>query len=602
MATRNRWVALLVFALSALLYANTLSNDFAHDDRWLIQENPLIRSLRGIPALFHSNYWAPSADLGLYRPLVTASYAVNHLVGGSNPAGYHAANVFLHALNTALVWLLFRALSIDFRVAAAATVLFAVHAVHSEAVASVAGGRPELLAGFFLLLALICHVAHREREDGSGGGPSLLALAAFFLALLCKESAVTLIGVIVLTDWLYGVSARTRPTLSDLITVVRRRFWTVYSAYLGIVAAHLVIRFVGLQGREFAPPTQIFNNPLADLDFLNRLPNALWVGGRYLALLVFPRNLSYDYSYNEIPLFGSPFEPGALAVLAASGVAIGLIVLSLRLSRDLFFGLAFMAITFTIVSNVALPIGTIMGERLIYVPSIGFCLALAAGLRTLCAAIPPPIGSGAYLAVVAALVTLHGARAFERNRDWKNDEVLYLHDLAVAPRSAKVQYNAGIVLARKDWNDEALERFEKSIEIAPEGYAVPYHASASLLGRLGRWEEAIEMYERAIRRGSEDPEVHHALGVLLADRSTLELPRAIALLERAAEVRPGNAEFAGDLGLAYLKAHRYREARAAIERSLALAPEGPRADRLRRRLPALEGAPSRSDPAPVDRR
>ena len=72
------------------------------DDRPLILEHPYTKKIADWPAIFTSGHYAGS---GGYRPLVTLSFAVNYLVGGENPLGYHAVNVALHALNSALVYL-----------------------------------------------------------------------------------------------------------------------------------------------------------------------------------------------------------------------------------------------------------------------------------------------------------------------------------------------------------------------------------------------------------------------------------------------------------------------------------------------------------------
>ena len=138
-AARRGVLPLTLVLFAGLLYAGSARNGFVLDDGALVRDNPLIRSLAGIPTLFASDYWEPEAKVGLYRPLVTTSYALNYALGAREPMGYHLANVGLHALVSLLVWVLYLRLGSGAAIAATAAFLFAAHAVHTEAVANVVG-------------------------------------------------------------------------------------------------------------------------------------------------------------------------------------------------------------------------------------------------------------------------------------------------------------------------------------------------------------------------------------------------------------------------------------------------------------------------------
>src|SRR5204862_509452 len=149
---------LIGVALSGLgAFANSQGNGFVLDDLSIIVSNPLIRSLSNLPRIFSSHYWYPELQSGdLYRPLTVATYALNYAAGGLNPWGYHAVNVLLHMACSCLVFLLFNRLLASTTAAGFAAVLFAVHPLHTEAVASVIG-RAELLAAGSVLAALYLH-------------------------------------------------------------------------------------------------------------------------------------------------------------------------------------------------------------------------------------------------------------------------------------------------------------------------------------------------------------------------------------------------------------------------------------------------------------
>src|SRR5574341_516770 len=196
-------LALLVL-LAGLAYAATLGNGFVYDDITLIGENKLLKRLDSIPQLLVSDWWkgveeqigrvrpddgSPSSGDRRYRPLVAITYVLNYTIGGPAPLGYHLVNALLHAVVSWLLYLV--ALDLGFSAGASlvAAVLFAVHPLHSEAVAWVVG-RPELLMSLGVLAGLWCAIR----------GYRWLALAAFVCGLLSKEQAVVLPALVVLAE------------------------------------------------------------------------------------------------------------------------------------------------------------------------------------------------------------------------------------------------------------------------------------------------------------------------------------------------------------------------------------------------------------------
>ena len=133
-SARSLWklrAALLAAALAA--YANSFGLGLAQDSRAIVTQDPRIRevSAQNLGLIAGKNYWWPKGGDGLYRPVTTASYLLNYAVlgNGTNPAGYHAVNFLLHAVN---VWLVFElALLILPGIAPAfwAAALWAVHPI-----------------------------------------------------------------------------------------------------------------------------------------------------------------------------------------------------------------------------------------------------------------------------------------------------------------------------------------------------------------------------------------------------------------------------------------------------------------------------------------
>ncbi len=560
------WFPLTLLLLTGALYAGTAGHEFTLDDGVLVRDNPLIRDLRGLPTLFASDYWEPEAKVGLYRPLVSTSYALNFALGGLEPLGYHLLNIALHAAVSVGVWAVYRRLCGSALVAGAAAALFAAHGLHTEAVANVVG-RAELLAALFYLLALLGYVEGQVR--GGRGGAALYAasLGAYLLALLSKESALTLVAVLFLYDFAYGEGSG---ALGERLSRTLRRHWRPYLGYVVLTLLYLGLRLLALGAAGGVPAPPALDNPLVTLELPWRVLTALEVGLRYLGLLVFPLRLSYDYSYDQIPLLASLADPRAWLVLGLWGAVLGIVVRSYRRRRDLFFALAFYLVTFSPVSNLLVVIGTIMGERLVYLPSAGFCLALTLLIQRGCGALPLQArGARALFAGVLVLVVgLHATRTLVRNADWRSNERLYLHDVSVVPKSAKALNNAGKVLQDLGQQREAIAEFERAIQIDPS-YPTPYLNWSYSLSALGRDDEAIRLLERELRRGEPNPFVYNNLGFLLVDKE-IDIKRGVTLLETARQLRADDPDLLDSLGWGYYKLGRLEEAQALLRRSLEL--------------------------------
>jgi len=147
------WITGAFFVLTFALYGSSLSNSFVRwDDGMLIYENPAIREIT--PSTLKTVF--TSYDPELYIPLTFMSYQVDYALGGTNPTIYHAQNLFWHTLNALLVAGFILLLSRRKWIALLCGVLFAIHPLHTEAVAW-ASARKDVLSTFFFLVSLISY-------------------------------------------------------------------------------------------------------------------------------------------------------------------------------------------------------------------------------------------------------------------------------------------------------------------------------------------------------------------------------------------------------------------------------------------------------------
>lgn len=160
---RAIWPA-LIFLLAVLPYANSPTNGFALDDLMLVRDNPELRSPVSWSGLFAGPYWPGNPAAALYRPVTIASLALTRLLFGPSALGFHAVNVLLHGLVCVLAWFAIRRLASPYGTAFLAAGWFALHPIHTEAVANIAG-RAELLCAAAVLAGWL---VHRAAVDARG--------------------------------------------------------------------------------------------------------------------------------------------------------------------------------------------------------------------------------------------------------------------------------------------------------------------------------------------------------------------------------------------------------------------------------------------------
>ena len=472
--TSPRW-PLAVALVAVLVHLPALRNGFALDDVQLVESNPAIASLARLPHLFVEPYWnVASGHYGLFRPLTIASYALNRAITGPGPLGFHAVNLLMHAVVSVLAWFALRRAGTHYGTALLGAMLFAVLPVHSEAVANVAG-RAELLSALCVLGAWLAHA--RERRT---------AAAALYLgAILSKESAILAPVLFVADDLL-----RDRVPASGR---ARR-----YGGFAIAIAVMLALRAAALGGHQAAEDTIPLDNPAAYAGAWPRVATAVWTQALYGALSVAPVRLVSDYSFDAIPIVRTIADLRLLAGIAFVGAVVAAGIWGWRRSRPIAIAALLWGVFFLPSSNLLFPSGTVMAERLAYLPSLGVCLALGhAG-----AAIPRRRALVA--AAAALLVAVYAVRTWVRVPAWRDNLTLATTDVALSPRSAKLQAGAGMFLVDVGRFAEAEQHLREAIAIYPD-YAQMHYNLAVLLVRRGARDEAVAHLNRAIALAPGNP-------------------------------------------------------------------------------------------------
>lgn len=555
----KRWVPVLLLILCFGAYFNSVFGTFVFDDLNLVKTDDRIEKLENIPRLLNPF----STSYLTYRPIRTISYAVDHYFSQKNPVGYHISNIFYHFFCCWLVFLLARKLSNSFSAAVLASLLFALHPVHTEAVSYISGRR-DVLSTLFFLLGFYWFLRYRE-EDRS----SYLAgvFFAYILGVLTKEMAVTLPAVMFLYDWKRELDGpvpsaasvgRSPRWMAAFLAVFRKSFWL----YVPAMALGFFVVGYYLYITPSSTNLEIYWGGSPYLTFLTT--NKILV--KYLLLLLFPWTLIADYNSGQVfPLAQSITEPGVLFSLA---IVITLLVFSIRwFAKSSLYGFAglFFFLTILPVCHI-IPHHELMSEHFLYLPSFAFCLALAVLLDRYLSVVSLRKWA---MAGIAAILLFYAVRTVVRNQDWKDEYTLWSATRRDAPSSIRAHTNLGLVyLQRRDY-DRAIDSFRQSLQIpskkelgtisqerAWQNLGVAYHSK-------GDWRQAMECYQKVIELNPLNFVAY--LNIAAIEAMQRKFDEAIAHTKKALAISPSSKEAMLQLAKCYATKKDFPQALAAYE-------------------------------------
>lgn len=606
------WPVLILAALSALAYVNTIPNDYALDDLYSITQNEFTRQgLAGIPDLLGKHYFAGylgeqevALAGGRYRPLSLVSFAIEYELLGENPHFSHFLNLLLYALMVVVAYKVLRRMFPTCRQWYYAPLffgmlLYAVHPVHTEVVANIKG-RDEILAGLFSFLAL--RSAFRMKEKG-GWMPLAGMMSWFFLALMSKENAAAFLLIIPLSLYFSG-SKR-------LAFIFRQSLWLFLPLLL-----FALIRFWVLGGISTGASTELMDNPFLHASLSEKYGTIFRTFGDYYRLMVYPAALTWDYYPYHIPL--TPLLSWhALLPLAITLALLAYAFRRLKARSMDSYGILFFFLSFLMVSNLVFNVGAFMAERFIFLPSLGGCLALgygAAGLREKLS----PEKKGLVPALIGVMLVFFLYKTFERNKVWKDDYTLYTHDVQISANSAKSNLIAAKFYAWKAGQledtasiashfDLALHHFGRAVDIHPAFMDAWFHFGNTWYTARGELDSTLSCYEKVLALDPEEPNVWHNLERLasagsrearmkvhrfmmerrtpgakdLAAYAELLLAggaqeEALPYLKESLEADSSQARLWDHLGVIYYQQNDFPQAAGAFSRAAALEPENPR--------------------------
>jgi hypothetical protein len=604
------WVAMVpMLILSAALFTRSLQSNYIFDEQEALLANPYVngKSLAYRDAV-KRDFWGlpPDRSVGSYRPLPNyvwrgvweaqqfATNNVNRVVQkfqaqGSPPPPppamqpwiFHWLNVLLHAANGAMMVCFTFALTRRRGLSWLAGVIFVTAAVLTEAISGVVG-IADVMGGMGALFALL---ALRLPMWAMPLG----VFAGVMFGLFSKESALVCVPLVPFAALIFAPLTHPRRPWRALRTVVAslaciaalvayvklRKYWfpapepAELSAPLD-PSANLAAKAMHAFHRWFhqAPlPKDPLNNPFVQADFPHRVAGALRVFWRGLTQVVFPWNLSGDYSAPQEPTPKTLTEPETiLGGLAMAGLPLASIALTVTawvrerrwrriqaphdpgavpapqtglpiLAMFAAVGLMWIVVAYFPHSNIPVLLPTVRAERFWYFPVIGSSLALAAFFVWLFDRTRHIKAGAVAVGLFSLFIVFQSARARLHAFDYKDDLVFWDATRHAVPFSAKAHLNYSVMWGARGRLDIREQSNRVALKLAPS-WPMAHIYLGDTLCRLHRPDEAWPHYRNGFLLAPGDPNLIALALQCLWDEGALEKHRAE--LEQAADANPGS--------------------------------------------------------------
>lgn len=507
-------VCVFLFLAVALVFGQTLSYEFVnYDDDLYVYENPHVTGGFSADSLVWAFTTGHGRDWHPWYPLAWLSFMLDSQLFGLHAGGYHLTNVLLHAGAAILLFLvLWRMMGFLWRSAFVAAV-FAVHPLRVESVAWVVERR-DVLSGLFFMLTLGAYVGYVRRPFSLVR--YLLVIVSFGLGLMAKMMLVTLPFVLLLLDyWPLGRMGDPHD---------KRAFHFPW-----LLLVEKIPLFAMAAALSVATPFANINA----IPVTHRITNAFVSYMAYIGKFFYPVGLAVFYPHpgGSLPIWSVIISALGLALISAAALVWWRRIPYFFVGWFWYLGMMFPTIGLVLIGLQG------MADRYTYLPQIGLCLSLTWGLtemtvswryrRWLCG-----------VASTLAILVLMGL-AWLQTSSWRNSETLWTHALKCTTNNARAHYNLGVTLSGLGRIDEAIVHYRRALEIKPNDPGAHNNLGMALSG-LGRTDEAMAHYRKALEIKPYSASVYNNLGNVMAGRG--EIDGAIAHYRKALEIDPDFAE------------------------------------------------------------
>jgi Flp pilus assembly protein TadD len=548
----------LISVFIAILYFNSLGNQFTNWDDGMIYQNPYIRNLNweGIKKIF-------TLEKGnTFQPIRMLSYAIDYHFWKLNPLGYHLTSIFFYFLTCMMVFLTLRQLSGNLRdratpeshqrVAFFGALLFAAHPVHVEAVTWLAA-RKEVLQGFFFFSAFYLYLKGNEMDGRKRIVYFGLVLFSILFAVLSKPSAVVFPAIVLL----YEIARRRESLISFL-----KSHWLFFGLSLVLSALFTIILMkVMFEAGGIKPyrGDSVLSNSLVSLyAFLQNIK-----------LLILTINYSAAYSFSvSLPIFCLKNIIFVLITFFLFVVSLW----SLKWARVIFFCFFFFFISILPYLNI-IPISTLLADRYVFIASFSYAFMLGILFDGLYRYRHMRFSEGFFkllsITLFLFLLTVYSLMTVRQNKIWENSYTLWADAVEKNPGSNTANALMGVVYMELGMDKDAVKYLDKAVQLLPYDYQSRNNL-AIVYGRLDEPEKALQEFAAAMQLRPDDDTIKINLSVFYQRQK--EYKKAEEVLKYLLSKSPQDATLHYRMALVYKDTGQYEAAISELLKSTELAP------------------------------
>lgn len=555
-------ICLLITIITLAVYWQIRTHEFvSFDDDLYVTENQQVRN--GLS--WQGMKWGFGfTDIAYWHPLTWLSHMLDCQLFGLNPGGHHLVSLLIHAVNSLLLFYLFRRLTGQLLPGLFLALIFALHPMHVEPVAW-ASSRKDLLSTFFWIITMWTYTNYAAR---GGIARYLLVLLFFLLGFMSKPMLVTLPFILLLMDYwpLYRIDfgQSNKPSGPPVKTGTSSK--AKNRLHIKLILEKIPLLIISLVMISLSYLAQKKYGSVADFDtlpMLDRITNIIVSYVSYIYKFILPIKLSVHYPlYLPLPLWKVVIS--LIILLIISSISI----FYFRRKPYLFFGWFWFLITLVPVIGFIQLGNQSMADRYSYIPLIG--LSIMVSWHLYCVTEKLNKGYTFELIILILIFPIVILTTLQLNL-WQNSAKLFAHAIELDNNNLKahnnlghalavegrhkeaiphfkialsnnrtkieVHYNIGKAYQSLGYYDKAISHYKSSLEIEPD-YLDASLNLGTVFYHIKQYDDAVYYFMNVLRIDPDHGGAHNNLGVIMSQQSRFE--EAIYHFNMALEKDPGN--------------------------------------------------------------
>jgi Flp pilus assembly protein TadD len=556
--------ACLILSIAAVYWRVYTFGFIGYDDsayvsaNYTVQSGLSLRSIKWSFTTLHAGFW---------QPLVWLSFLVDYELFGLHPGGFHITNVFLHTVNSLLLFFLLKIMTGSQWKSWFVAAFFALHPLHVESVAWIAE-RKDVLSTTFLMLTLLSYISFVKKSSRSS---YVFMTLCFTMGLMSKAMLVSLPILLLLFDYWplnrfqldYSLHAAHSHKNTPILALLKEK---VPLFFIAVIFSCLTI-FSQKAGGAIVSQTI---HPIS-----YRLANAVVSYGAYIGKMIYPFNLAVVYPFAEsIALWKTIFIAVVLVIFSA---------ITLKAATKypyVAMGWFWYLVTLIPVIGIIQVGPQSMADRFTYIPLIGLYIVIVWSIdETINSMRLPKFTGGIAAFLVIACLSLI---SWHQLGYWQNSYTLFSRALQVTENNYVAHSNLGVYLIKKGKTEEATNHLRKALEIAP-GYKTAHNSLGIALAKDGKLEEALDSFSMALQIDPDFANAHYNMGLALVKMGKLN--EAAVHFSETLKQHPFNPKANYYLGSILAEQGELNKAVEHFKRALEIRPNDPRTqENLKRAL------------------